>query len=620
MAKRKTEPAAEAPPPAQEYTVLARRYRPQQFEAVVGQEPVARALVNALEGNRVAHAYLFTGARGVGKTSTARILAKALNCERGPSATPCDQCDICRSIAAGEDVDVLEIDGASNRGIDEVRELRRNANFRPSRSRYKIYIIDEVHMLTKEAFNALLKTLEEPPPHVKFIFATTEVQKIPVTILSRCQRFDFAGIGTRKIVERLQQVCAAEGVKAAADALEWVARRAGGSMRDAQSLLDQLLAFGSLTPLASGERGSAEGAAERGLTLDEVHRLLGTANDDRVVGLASAVVAHDAKQALDLFGQAADEGVQLGELLDQLIDYWRDLMVVNCAGIEGRDLSVSAKHRDTHSRQAQVLSADTILAGLDILAAAKARLRGTNHGRVLAEMTLVRLCRLEDLVSLSQLAHWLQGGKAPDKPAGLGQVPAPDRALARPASDETPSPRGAPPASLRERANAAAPKETPSADGPQALTEATLPQVWKKVVTQLGPVHASHLERGAPAVAGPAALVVRFAAPYNGDGEFCQESSRAARAEDALRKVTGQPWSLRFEVAAGPSPASAGPAADADTSLSRYRRQRADAAQVPLVKRAIEALEAQIVQVDEGFGAAPPAAPERPAEPDAEEP
>src|SRR5262249_8080533 len=160
---------------------------------------------------------------------TARILAKALNCERGPTATPCDQCDMCRSIAAGEDVDVLEIDGASNRGIDEVRELRRNANFRPSRSRYKIYIIDEVHMLTKEAFNALFKTREEPPAHVKFIFATTEVQKIPVTILSRCQRFDFAGIGTRKIVERLQQVVAGEGKQADPEALEWVARRAGGS-------------------------------------------------------------------------------------------------------------------------------------------------------------------------------------------------------------------------------------------------------------------------------------------------------------------------------------------------------------------------------------------------------
>src|SRR5205085_251801 len=204
------------------------------------------------------------------------------NCIHGPTPKPCDQCEICQSIAAGEDVDVLEIDGASNRGIDEVREIRQNVQFRPTRSRHKIYIIDEVHMLTAPAFNALLKTLEEPPPHVKFIFATTEVQKIPITILSRCQRFDFAGIATNRIVERLRQVVASEGMQADDEALELVARRAGGSMRDAQSLLDQLLAFG-----------------DSKLTVEHVHRLLGTANEDRVAELAAAVLAHDAKRAVD---------------------------------------------------------------------------------------------------------------------------------------------------------------------------------------------------------------------------------------------------------------------------------------------------------------------------------
>src|SRR5437870_2530182 len=196
------------------HRALTLKYRPQVFADMVGQDHVSTVLLRALETGRVAHAYLFTGARGVGKTSMARILAKALNCVTGPTTTPCGECEMCQAIAAGEDVDVLEIDGASNRGIDEVREIRQNVQFRPARSRFKIYIIDEVHMLTMPAFNALLKTLEEPPPHVKFIFATTEANKIPVTILSRCQRFDFGGISLPRIVERLKQIVAGEGMQA----------------------------------------------------------------------------------------------------------------------------------------------------------------------------------------------------------------------------------------------------------------------------------------------------------------------------------------------------------------------------------------------------------------------
>src|SRR5207344_1724473 len=219
------------------YLVLARKWRPQSFEDIAGQAHVARALQQAITSNRVGHAYLFTGARGVGKTSAARILAKALNCVNGPTPTPCNECDVCTRVSTGEDIDVLEIDGASNRGIDEIRQLRQNVAVRPSRDRYKIYIIDEVHMLTKEAFNALLKTLEEPPEHVKFIFATTEPQKIPITILSRCQRFDFAGVSSAAIQGRLAQIAAAEGVVVEPEALQILASRAAGSMRDSQSLL-----------------------------------------------------------------------------------------------------------------------------------------------------------------------------------------------------------------------------------------------------------------------------------------------------------------------------------------------------------------------------------------------
>ena len=315
---------AQTPSPAEPpagYTVVARRYRPQQFADLIGQEHVARALTNAITSGRIAHAFLFTGARGTGKTSTARILAKALNCVHGPTPTPCDVCDICKSVANGDDVDVLEIDGASNNKVDEIRDLKSNVGFRPQRARFKIYIIDEVHMLSNSAFNALLKTLEEPPPHVKFLFATTEVQKIPITILSRCQRFDFSAIGPAKVFETLKYIVKKEGLEADDDALHIIARRAAGSMRDAQTLLDQLLGF-------------SDGV----LTADKLHALLGTAGDDRVGALAGAILGKDAAQALDIVAQAAGAGLQLGELLDQLIDYWRGLMLVHVAGDAARDL------------------------------------------------------------------------------------------------------------------------------------------------------------------------------------------------------------------------------------------------------------------------------------------
>ncbi len=268
------------------YTVIARRYRPQAFDELVGQEHVARALQQAITSGRVGHAYLFTGARGVGKTSAARILAKALNCVSGPTSTPCNECEVCLRVAAGDDVDVLEIDGASNRGIDEIRQLRQNVAVRPSRVRYKIYIIDEVHMLTKEAFNALLKTLEEPPEHVKFIFATTEPQKIPITILSRCQRFDFAGISSAAIQARLSQIAAAEGVAVEPAALQILASRAAGSMRDSQSLLEQLLALG-----------------HEKITADDVNQLLGIAPAERLSGLVRHLMARDASAALARVGR-----------------------------------------------------------------------------------------------------------------------------------------------------------------------------------------------------------------------------------------------------------------------------------------------------------------------------
>lgn len=403
MAKHTSDSEPESAVSNTEYTVVARRYRPQQFAELIGQEAAAQALINALQSNRVAHAYLFTGARGVGKTSCARILAKALNCEKGPTATPCDQCNNCKAIAVGEDVDVLEIDGASNRKIEEIRDIRQNVQFMPTRSRSKIYIIDEVHMLTREAFNALLKTLEEPPAHVKFIFATTEVHKVPVTILSRCQRFDFGLIRTDRIAAHLKAIVAAEKLEADDEALSLIARRAAGSMRDAESLLDQLLAYGEK------------------VTPELVHRLLGTAPAERVLGLAQAVFAHDSQSALSLLDTALQEGTQIGEILDQLVECWRDLMLLASAGPNAPGINNDAK-------QLQPLLAnvplDSILAGLDILATTKSRLRFTSFGRVLVEMALVRLSRLDQLLGVGDILNAVRTGSTPSAAAPIKAVAA----------------------------------------------------------------------------------------------------------------------------------------------------------------------------------------------------
>jgi DNA polymerase-3 subunit gamma/tau len=580
-------------PSTEGYTVLARRYRPQQFTDLVGQEPVVQALVNALTSNRVAHAYLFTGARGVGKTSTARILAKALNCVTGPTVRPCDACEICRSIASGDDVDVLEIDGASNRGIDEVREIRQNVQYRPGRARFKIYIVDEVHMLTPPAFNALLKTLEEPPPHVKFIFATTEVQRIPVTILSRCQRFDFAGIGTARIVERLRAIVAKEGMQADDEALELVARRSGGSMRDAQSLLDQLLAFGS----------------DR-LTVDHVHQMLGTAHDDRVLALASAVLAHDSKQALELLNGAADEGLQMGELVDQLIGYWRDLMVLQTAGSEARDLSVPSRHRQTLDEQARTLSLDTILAGLDVLDTTKARLRVSSHPRVLVEMALVRLGRLENLISLTDLAQWLDHSRGTEGPSAepRGTAGAVRRPESRDSSHDIAAVRSDDASKKKSTLEAVA------ADSRALLTvsDDTLPAFWQAVLEKTPPLLARELARGGlPAISAPNTLVLRFPLDYNSSREYLEQPANVSRVEALLQSLTGSKWTLRFEPPSGqPMGQKAEPSANPAREQSPYRRKQAEALKEPLVRKAIERMGAQIVEVDEGFGAATAPAPQ----------
>ena len=376
------------------YTVLARRYRPQRFEDVIGQQHIARALKNAIAAGRVAHAYLFTGARGVGKTSMARILCKALNCPNAVDGEPCNQCEICQSISAGKDVDVLEIDGASNRGIDDIRSLRANVTVKSMRTRFKMYIIDEVHMLTKEAFNALLKTLEEPPPNVKFIFCTTEPHKLPDTILSRCQRFDFAAMANEQIIDRLTSITQQEGMNVDPEAIELVARRAGGSMRDSQSLFDQLLAFSSDQ-----------------ITTADVNQLLGTAPDERLLDLSTNMLTGQRSQILASLDAAFADGVQIGNLTDQLIAFFRDEMVL-ASGADSVSLtSISEGRRSQMQQLAEQWGLSRIVAAMQILSDAKTKMSRASQSRPYLELALIRISLLEDLQSVAGLAKMLTEGK-----------------------------------------------------------------------------------------------------------------------------------------------------------------------------------------------------------------
>src|SRR3954468_14831688 len=384
--------SSETPTADARYTVIARRYRPQTFEELVGQEHVARALQQAIASGRVGHAYLFTGARGVGKTSAARILAKALNCIHGPTPTPCNECDVCLRVTAGDDMDVLEIDGASNNGVDEVRQLRQHASVLPSCERFKIYIIDEVHMLSKSAFNALLKTLEEPPEHVKFIFATTEPQKIPITILSRCQRFDFAGISLAAIQSRLVQIAATEGVEVEPEALQILASRAAGSMRDSQSLLEQLLALGH----------------ER-ITAADVNNLLGIAPAERLCGLVMHLVSRDAAKALSELESTVQGGVEVGLLLDQLVGYFRDVMTTAVGCPPAQMLYALPWRAKEVAEVGQKLGVPAVLAIGQILDHAAARLRVSMHARTLVEMAVVRICQLGELDDVATMIAELRG-------------------------------------------------------------------------------------------------------------------------------------------------------------------------------------------------------------------
>ena len=368
------------------YEVLARKWRPQQFSDVVGQDHVTQTLVNAIEQERVAHAYMFVGSRGTGKTTTARILAKALNCEQGPTATPCDTCDACLEVMAGNSLDVIEIDGASNNNVEQIRDLRDNARYMPARGQYKIYIIDEVHMLSTAAFNALLKTLEEPPSHVKFIFATTDVHKVLPTILSRCQRFDLRRISVQDIVERLRSGCAEEGIEITEDALLAIARGAEGGLRDAESALDQIIAF----------RGKK-------ITEEDVLSVFGLVSRQALEQLSGAILGGDVPAIMGLIRKLDDAGKDLQRIVIELLEHFRNLLVVSYGNEAAEALELPAAQREGLFAQAGDTDPGRILRVIDGLIETDGRMRFALSKRTLLETGLIRCARAAETVTLNEL-------------------------------------------------------------------------------------------------------------------------------------------------------------------------------------------------------------------------
>src|SRR5436309_4716806 len=370
------------------YTVLARRYRSSTFDELIGQEHIAQTLKKAIDSGRIAHAYLFCGTRGTGKTSMARILAKALNCEsfKEPTTVPCGKCESCKAIARGDDIDVIEIDAASNTGVDNVRDLIANSQFHPARSRFKVYIIDEVHMLSKQAFNALLKTLEEPPEHVKFILATTEPEKVLPTILSRCQRYDFRNIPTREIAEHLKAICKEEKIRAQDEALLLVAKAGAGSMRDALSLLDRLLSVG-----------------EKELTVEMIEQLLGLPKSQLIYDLAQSIGEADVKQTLTRLDKMIAAGLAPDTLIASLFDHLRNLLILRTCGPDAMLVEVPGLSMKDLAAQAAKFNPVVLSQDIAVLEELRRQIRTSQAGRALLDASLVRLALAEQFNPIGDL-------------------------------------------------------------------------------------------------------------------------------------------------------------------------------------------------------------------------
>ena len=529
---------------AQQYQVLARKWRPQQFDEVVGQDHVSTTLKNSIEQSRLAHAYLFVGPRGIGKTSIARIFAKALNCIKGPTATPCDKCDNCKEIAAGNSLDVLEIDGASNNGVEQVRELRDTCRYTPARAKFKIYIIDEVHMLTTAAFNALLKTLEEPPAHVKFIFATTDPQKVLPTILSRCQRFDLRRIPSTLLVNHLKKITKDEKVAIDDEALTAIARGAEGGMRDAESTLDQLIAF-------CGDK-----IAEK-----DVLSVFGLVAQDKIAALTDAIIDGNTNIALKTLKELDEVGKDLQRLLADLLDHYRNLLVLTIGGAGAELVDVPDMELELLKQQAERIDSDAVLRIIDALAGAEGKLRYALSKRIYFEIALVRAIKAREMIGLEGVLKKLNELKGQ-----LSSAPVATTTLPRPV--------------------------------PVSHPAATLDEAWAYAVEHLGkvtPLAKTYLVGAKPLRHQAGILTIGFDPEFAERREFVDTTRNREILQAKLKEKLHTEISVKFETADSVAPAPKPVAAASKPPVPTANA--GDFKNDPLIKKALEIFKGQIVEV-----------------------
>ena len=532
------------------YEVFARKYRPQTFDDLVGQTHVSRTLKNAVAQNRLAHAYLFVGPRGVGKTSTARILAKSLNCVKGPTVTPCGECDNCREIAAGNSLDVIEIDGASNNSVEDVRQLRENVRYAPANGRYKIYLIDEVHMLSAAAFNALLKTLEEPPQHVKFIFATTEPQKVLPTILSRCQRFDLHRIPANLISQHLQFIARKEKIALEPAAAHAIARGAEGGLRDAESMLDQLVAF-------CGDK----------ISESDVLSVFGFTSEQTVADLTERILRGKTPEAIDLLHQQSESGKDMMRLMSDLIAYLRDLLVFK-AKPDALKEDVDPDAQKSLAAHAELIATDRLLELIDQFAAAEGRMKWAPNKKLHFEVAIIKAIQGLGQVTLDEVIEKLgelRGGKSVADTVdagGEGSAAASKAGITDPGYSK------------------ARVEETAASVDPEKL--------WRQVLAKI-PAK-SFLRTLCELVSRVGIDGRNFLLGHSPDDKSKVEAvasvSNRRQLESLLREVSGRDWSVKFVAKDG--------IRSSDAAISEVGKSAESFKDDPLIREAIELFNAQV--------------------------